>query len=108
MPLLVLCHGESLWNSKNVFTGWVDVPLSKKGITEAQNAGKLISNIRFDIIFVSTLVRSLETAMLIMAENNGDLTPVVVHRSGKASARARIYSGRHGKGNHPGLQRLEA
>ena len=45
--LILLRHGESVWNKKNVFTGWVDVPLSKKGITEAIEAGKILENINY-------------------------------------------------------------
>ena len=56
--LILLRHGQSLWNLKNVFTGWVDVPLSSKGIKEALQAGKVIKDIEFDVVFVSTLVRA--------------------------------------------------
>ena len=51
MSFLVLVrHGESQWNLENRFTGWVDVPLSEKGIAEAQNAGERLKkeNIKFD------------------------------------------------------------
>ena len=40
--LILLRHGESEWNAKNQFTGWVDVPLSEKGIKEAKHAGELL------------------------------------------------------------------
>ena len=48
--LILIRHGESLWNKKNVFTGWVDVPLSKNGVLEAIKAGEQLSEIEFDIV----------------------------------------------------------
>ena len=51
--LILMRHGESLWNANNRFTGWVDVPLSQKGIEEAFNAGKIIQDLKIDTIFTS-------------------------------------------------------
>lgn len=71
MSLLVLVrHGESQWNLENRFTGWVDVPLSPKGIEEAKVAGKRLKkeNIRFDGAYTSNLVRAQETLKLILEE----------------------------------------
>ena len=42
MKLVLLRHGESVWNKENRFTGWTDVDLSEKGVKEAENAGKLL------------------------------------------------------------------
>jgi 2,3-bisphosphoglycerate-dependent phosphoglycerate mutase len=81
-----------MWNLKDIFTGWVDVPLSQKGVEEAVRAGKELSGIGFDVVYVSTLVRAMETAMLILAGSDSRKTPVVVHESGKMSEWARIYS----------------
>ena len=67
--LILLRHGESLWNKKNVFTGWVDVPLSKNGINEAIKAGEQFENIDFDIVYTSVQVRAIETTMLTLAQN---------------------------------------
>ncbi len=68
MSLLILVrHGESVWNKKNIFTGWVDVPLSEKGIKEAISAGKKLSKIDIDVAFTSTLERAQETLLLILA-----------------------------------------
>jgi len=90
--LILLRHGESAWNSLNVFTGWVDVPLTPKGIEEAIRAGKILADFQFDIIFTSTLVRAMETTMICMAYNKGNRLPVVVHgESGKESEWAKIY-----------------
>ena len=90
--LILLRHGESVWNKKNVFTGWVDVPLSPNGITEAIKAGEQLSEIDFDIIFTSVQVRSIETAMLVMAQNKSEKTPVVIHEEGKMKDWSTIYS----------------
>ncbi|KAJ4851098.1 hypothetical protein Tsubulata_043127 [Turnera subulata] len=67
--LILIRHGESLWNEKNLFTGCVDVPLTKKGVEEAIEAGKRISNIPVDMIFTSSLIRAQMTAMLAMTEH---------------------------------------
>ncbi len=90
--LVLIRHGESVWNRMNVFTGWVDVPLSSIGITEAINAGKQLSNIEFNVIFTSLQVRAMETAMLIIAQNNSKKTPVIIHLEGKMQEWSVIYS----------------
>ena len=55
--LVIIRHGESLWNQKNLFTGWVDVELSEKGIEEAYKGGNALSDagFDFDICFTSYL-----------------------------------------------------
>lgn len=90
--LVLVRHGQSMWNLKNVFTGWVDVPLTPKGIEEAQEAGKTLSDINFDVVFTSVQLRALETAMIAMAYNNNDKTPVVMHQDGKMADWGKIYS----------------
>jgi hypothetical protein len=67
--LILIRHGESLWNSKNLFTGCVDVPLSEQGVNEAIEAGKRISDIPVDMIFTSALIRAQMTAMLAMTQH---------------------------------------
>lgn len=80
MPKLVLLrHGESVWNKKNLFTGWVDIPLSEKGIQEAFVAGDRIAHIPFQVIYVSTLIRAQLTAMLAMSRSQGGLVPCLIH-----------------------------
>ncbi len=81
--LILIRHGESMWNKKNVFTGWVDVPLSSNGIIEAIKAGEKLSSISFDVVFTSVQVRAIETAMIALAQNKSDKTPVVIHSEGK-------------------------
>jgi 2,3-bisphosphoglycerate-dependent phosphoglycerate mutase len=90
--LILLRHGQSVWNMKNVFTGWVDVPLSSTGIHEAIKAGEKLANIDFDVVFTSVQVRAIETAMLALAQNHSDKTPVVIHDEGKMKDWATIYS----------------
>lgn len=82
--LILLRHGESSWNQKNLFTGWVDIPLSRKGIDESLEAGKKIKEIPIDIIFTSGLVRAQQTAFIAMAEHHSGKVPVVLH-SGEGS-----------------------
>jgi len=77
--LILLRHGQSEWNKLNFFTGWVDVPLSTQGIQEAVDAGKKIKDVPIHIIFTSTLVRSLMTAMIAMTEHGSKRVPVIVH-----------------------------
>ena len=67
--LILIRHGESLWNEKNLFTGCVDVPLTPKGVNEAIEAGKRICNIPVDVIYTSSLIRAQMTAMLAMMQH---------------------------------------
>jgi 2,3-bisphosphoglycerate-dependent phosphoglycerate mutase len=62
--LVLLRHGESDWNAKNLFTGWVDVPLSERGLLEAENAGRLLaeSGLLPDLVYTSVLRRAITTA----------------------------------------------
>ena len=67
MPTLVLVrHGQSLWNLENRFTGWVDVPLTEKGASEARRAGELVKGFRFDLAYTSALSRAQETLRIML------------------------------------------
>jgi len=68
--LILIRHGQSDWNLKNLFTGWTDVELTAKGRSEAKNAGKIIANLDFniDIAFTSLLKRAIHTLWLILDE----------------------------------------
>lgn len=77
--LILIRHGESEWNNKNLFTGWVDIPLSGKGIEEAIQAGELIKALPIDIIFTSTLIRAIMTAMLVMNQSESKKIPHIRH-----------------------------
>lgn len=77
MPLLVLVrHGQSIWNLENRFTGWVDVPLSKQGEEEAVQAGIDLSDYEFDVAYTSALRRAQATLAIIIATANWDI-PVI-------------------------------
>ncbi len=64
--LVLLRHGESQWNLENRFTGWVDVPLSPRGIQEAKDAGEKLRSFTFDRAFTSVLARANETLRLAL------------------------------------------
>lgn len=66
--LILVRHGQSLWNLLNVFTGWVDIPLSEQGIKEALKAAKKLESIPIDVAFTSHLVRAQETLSLILSK----------------------------------------
>lgn len=77
--LILLRHGQSEWNKRNLFTGWVDVPLSKQGIEEALKAGREIADLPIDVIFTTPLIRASMTAMLAMSEHSSGKVPVIIH-----------------------------
>ena len=79
MVLVVLRHGQSIWNKENRFTGFVDIELSDKGKEEAMYAGDLLNDIHFDQVFSSDLMRSKETAKIVsqQIQYNGTIQPVV-------------------------------
>jgi 2,3-bisphosphoglycerate-dependent phosphoglycerate mutase len=66
--LILLRHGNSDWNQKNLFTGWVDVRLSDQGVTEAKRAGELLaeSGLKPEILYTSVLTRAIQTANLAL------------------------------------------
>ena len=76
--LVIVRHGQSLWNLENKFTGWTDVGLSEKGIEEAIEAGKLLKkqNYTFDIAFTSVLKRANDTLYYILDELNERNIPI--------------------------------
>jgi 2,3-bisphosphoglycerate-dependent phosphoglycerate mutase len=87
MKLILLRHGESQWNAKNLFTGWVDVELSTKGIEEAKRGGLLLkeSNLLPDIVHTSLLRRAISTASLAL--DNCDRHWIPVKRSWRLNER---------------------
>ena len=76
--LVIVRHGESEWNQKNLFTGWVDVELSDNGREEAKRAGKALkeAGIDFDICFTSYLKRAINTQQIILKEMEREWLPV--------------------------------
>jgi 2,3-bisphosphoglycerate-dependent phosphoglycerate mutase len=79
--LVLIRHGESVWNKENLFTGWTDVDLSEKGIQEAKDAGKLLkqSGFAFDLAFCSVLKRAIRTLWLVQDELDAMWIPVEHH-----------------------------
>jgi 2,3-bisphosphoglycerate-dependent phosphoglycerate mutase len=67
--LILIRHGQSIWNAENRFTGWTNVELSEKGELEALEAGKLLSKINIDSVHTSDLIRAQKTAEIIMKNN---------------------------------------
>ncbi|XP_020236951.1 uncharacterized protein LOC109816372 [Cajanus cajan] len=91
--LILIRHGESLWNEKNLFTGCCDVPLTTRGVEEAIEAGKRISHIPVDIIFTSKLIRAQMTAMLAMTQHHQKKVPIIIHNeSEQATTWTQVYS----------------
>ncbi|KAL6949758.1 Phosphoglycerate mutase [Hanseniaspora vineae] len=79
MPKLILVrHGQSEWNEKNLFTGWVDVSLSQIGEAEAKRAGQLLAEkqVKPDILFTSKLSRAINTANIALAQTDRLWIPV--------------------------------
>ena len=70
--LVLVRHGQSEWNAKNLFTGWKDPKLTDLGIQEAIKAGDLLEtrNLKFDLMFTSDLFRAQETGRLILEQMN--------------------------------------
>lgn len=78
MKLVLLRHGQSIWNQENKFTGWTDVDLSQHGIEEARTAGQILQahHFRFDITYTSFLKRAIRTLWLVLDEMDLMWVPV--------------------------------
>jgi 2,3-bisphosphoglycerate-dependent phosphoglycerate mutase len=85
--LVLVRHGESQWNQENRFTGWVDVPLSEKGLEEARAAGRLLAaeGLRFDVAYTSVLKRAIKTLWTVLEEL--DLMWIPIHESWRVNER---------------------
>ncbi|AEV30081.1 phosphoglycerate mutase, BPG-dependent, family 1 [Sphaerochaeta pleomorpha str. Grapes] len=79
MKLVLLRHGQSLWNLENRFTGWTDVPLSEAGRLEASEAGRLLKEegFDFDCCYTSYLKRAIQTLDLVLEQMDRQWLPVV-------------------------------
>jgi len=79
--LVLLRHGESIWNKENRFTGWTDVDLSEKGIEEAKMAGQILKRegYTFDVAFTSVLKRGIRTLWIVLDEMDLMFIPVYRH-----------------------------
>jgi 2,3-bisphosphoglycerate-dependent phosphoglycerate mutase len=76
--LVLVRHGQSEWNLKNLFTGWRDVGLTEQGVAEARAAGRRLEaqGLRFDVAFTSALVRAQKTLDLVLEEMGQQSIPV--------------------------------
>lgn len=85
--LILLRHGNSVWNQKNLFTGWVDVDLSDQGREEAKRAGELLgeSGLKPDVLFTSVLKRAINTAHIALDQIDRNWIPT--HRSWRLNER---------------------
>ena len=85
--LVLLRHGESIWNKENRFTGWTDVGLSERGIEEAVAAGRTLreQGFAFDVAFTSVLKRAIKTLWIVLEEM--DLMWIPIHNSWRLNER---------------------
>ena len=85
--LVIIRHGESLWNLENKFTGWTDVELTSKGEEEAKKAGKILklNGFSFDIAYTSKLIRAIKTLNLCLSEMK--LQRISIHKSWRLNER---------------------
>jgi len=74
--LVLIRHGQSLWNLENRFTGWVDVPLTERGQDEARAAAARIQDLRFQVAYTSVLKRAEETLAIVL-KSLGQTPPVI-------------------------------
>jgi len=79
--VVLLRHGESVWNRENLFTGWTDVDLSEKGVEEAHEAARLLAEdgYEFDVAYTSVLKRSIRTLWIVMDDMDMMWLPVIRH-----------------------------
>jgi 2,3-bisphosphoglycerate-dependent phosphoglycerate mutase len=85
--IVLLRHGESIWNKENRFTGWTDVDLSERGLGEAKNAGRMLKQegIVFDLAYTSVLKRAIRTLWLTLDEM--DLMWIPIYNSWRLNER---------------------
>ena len=79
LQLVLLRHGESVWNNENRFTGWADVDLSEEGVKQAQRAGQLLKKhgFTFEVGYTSVLKRSIKTLHIVLEETELLWIPVI-------------------------------
>lgn len=87
--LILLRHGRSVWNRKNLFTGWVDIPLDEGGIEEAYKAGDRLKEVPIDVVFTSKLIRAQMTIPYVFFRQKNQKVPLFLHPEEKWS---KVYS----------------
>lgn len=84
--MILLRHGQSLWNASNKFTGWTDIDLSEIGVEEARLAGQQLSELKIDVVHTSELIRAQRTAQIVMSLNTAS-NDVPTHRDKRLNER---------------------
>jgi 2,3-bisphosphoglycerate-dependent phosphoglycerate mutase len=84
--MILLRHGQSLWNAANKFTGWTDIDLSEVGIQEARAAGVQLKDVHIDVVHTSELIRAQRTASIVLEQNRVS-TDVPTHRDNRLNER---------------------
>ena len=79
--LILVRHGQSIWNLQNRFTGWIDISLSEKGVKEAQNAGNKLKKYKFNAVFTSNLLRAEQTLFQILYKNENHKQWIRIHEN---------------------------
>lgn len=77
MRLYIVRHGESETNKNKLWTGWLDVPLTEKGMRDAEAAGSILSGIKFDKVYSSDLSRATKTCEIALGEAEYETTPIL-------------------------------
>ncbi|MGB8365532.1 MAG: 2,3-bisphosphoglycerate-dependent phosphoglycerate mutase [Rhizomicrobium sp.] len=90
--LILVRHGESIWNRQKRFTGWVDVSLSPAGMAQAEQAGDVLCDQHLDVVFTSALLRAQDTAYEILKRNRQCPQYVRVHEAPKRDWYERFVS----------------
>jgi 2,3-bisphosphoglycerate-dependent phosphoglycerate mutase len=87
IPLVLLRHGESLWNQKNLFTGWTDIDLHREGVRQAHRAAEVLKEggYTFDTAFTSVLKRAIRTLWIVLSDM--DLMWIPIHHSWRLNER---------------------
>ncbi len=89
-------HGRSAWNQKNLFTGWVDIPLDEEGIQESIRGGVKIRHIPIDVVFTSSLIRAEMTVALALLHHASGKVPVFLHPGeGKLESWGKMHGHAH-------------
>jgi len=90
--LVIVCNGESVWDSRNLLTGWVDVALTGRGIQEAAFASRIIGPIAYDAVYTSNLVRTIQTSLVLMLNNQDIVTPIIESHGFLSGKRSIIHN----------------
>jgi 2,3-bisphosphoglycerate-dependent phosphoglycerate mutase len=94
--ILLMRHGRSAWNQKNLFTGWVDIPLDEEGIQESIRGGEKIRHIPIDVVFTSSLIRAQMTVALALLHHASGKVPVFLHPGeGKLESWGKMHGHAH-------------